>query len=238
MAEGLIIIPAFNEAGSIGPVVAASRAKAPGFDILVVDDGSADATAARAGAAGAVVARHPFNIGYGAALQTGYRWALKHGYPLAVQIDADGQHDPAEVPRLAAALKEDRADAVVGSRFHPASSYRMPPLRRIGSLWFGALVATLTGLRLSDPTSGLQALSTRALELYATGVFPVDYPDADMLVLLDRNGLKVTEAAVTMEEKPESPSMHSGIGTLYYVYKMTLAIVMNLIRKPLQESAE
>jgi glycosyltransferase involved in cell wall biosynthesis len=234
MNKKLIIIPAFNEAAAISDVVDGCFAKAPGFDVLVIDDGSSDATAAIALSHGATVVRHPFNLRYGGALQTGYRYAVQKGYDLVVQIDADGQHEPADVPKLAKPILDGSADVVVGSRFHAASSYRMPILRRIGSAWFGTLLRSFTGLPLSDPTSGLQALSRPVLELYTSEAFPIDYPDADMFVLLHRNGFRVVDIPATMYERPDSPSMHSGLTALYYVYKMTLSMLMNTIRPPVR----
>jgi glycosyltransferase involved in cell wall biosynthesis len=238
MPAGLVVIPAYNEAPRIGDVLAAVARHAPDFDRLVVDDGSADATAAAARAAGATVVSHPFNLGYGAALQTGYRWALRHGYAVVVQLDADGQHDPAGVLALAAPVLAGELDLVLGSRFHPGSSYRMQPLRRLGSRWFSGLVRWLTGLSISDPTTGFQALSRAVLRLYTSDAFPADYPDADMPVLLHRNGLRVGERPVRMFERPELPSMHHGLRVLYYVYKMTLAILMNAIRPPQPRAAK
>jgi hypothetical protein len=230
MASGLIVIPAYNEAEQIGAVLHSAARHAPEFDVLVVDDASRDATAEIARSNGASVASHPFNMGYGAALQTGYRYALRSGYEVVVQLDADGQHDPEEVPKLAAPILSGELDLVLGSRFHPGSSYRMPVLRRLGSLWFSRLIRLLTGLAVSDPTTGLHALSPRVLRLYASDAFPADYPDADMIVLLHRNHYRIGEMPVVMHERPDAPSMHRGIGIIYYVYKMTLAIFMNAIR--------
>ncbi len=230
MPSRLIIIPAWNEERSIAAVVASCRASSPDFDVLVVDDGSSDDTAAIARKAGARVVSHPFNIRYGAALQTGYLYALRHGYRVVVQLDADGQHDPGDVAALAAPIERGEADLVVGSRFHPASTYRMPLLRRIGSAWFRVLVRTLSGVELGDPTSGLQALHRDVLELYCGEAFPLDYPDADVLVLAARSGFRIAEVPVQMHVETGSASMHSGIRVLYYVYKMTLCVVMNAIR--------
>ena len=230
MPRQLIIIPAWNEARSIAAVVESCRRLAPGFDVLVVDDGSSDATARLAAGAGAHVVSHPFNIRYGAALQTGYLYAHRAGYEVVVQLDADGQHDPADVAALAAPILDGRADLVVGTRFHPASRYEMPFLRRVGGSWFRLLVRTLAGVELGDPTSGLQALHRDVLELYSTEVFPLDYPDADVLVLAARSGFRIAEVPVQMREETGSASMHSGVRVLYYVYKMTLCVVMNAIR--------
>ena len=235
---GLVLIPAFNEAPRIGAVLEAAARHAPDFDRLVVDDASQDDTAGVARRAGATVVRHPFNMGYGAALQTGYRWALRRGYDVVVQLDADGQHDPAATRELAAPVLAGELDLVLGSRFHPGSSYRMQPLRRLGSLWFSSLVRWITGLEVSDPTTGLQALSRRVLRLYVSDAFPSDYPDADMTVLLHRNGFRLGERPVHMLERPEVPSMHGGLGVVYYVYKMTLAIFMNAIRPRLPREHE
>ena len=232
----LVVIPAHNEALAIGGVVGRCREAAPDFDVVVVDDASSDATAEIALAAGAVVVRHPFNMRYGAALQTGYRYAVHHDYDLVVQLDGDGQHDPADVPRLAAPLLSGEADLVLGSRFHPGARYRMPALRRAGVVWFRTLLRAGTGLPLNDPTSGLQALSRGVFELYASKVFPFDYPDADVLLLLHRNGFRIREVPVVMNDRPQSPSMHTNVTAVYYVYKMTLAILMNLLR-PLERKA-
>jgi glycosyltransferase involved in cell wall biosynthesis len=143
----LVVIPAFNEALRIRGVVTAVRGQVAA-DVLVVDDGSRDATAAEARAAGAMVATHPVNLGYGSALQTGYRYALRHAYEAVLQLDADGQHDPASIPPLLAALASH--DVVVGSRFLHPGSYRPPPLRRLGMSLFGAIASRLSGQRLGE----------------------------------------------------------------------------------------
>jgi glycosyltransferase involved in cell wall biosynthesis len=231
MASRLVVIPAFNEGEHIAKVLHAVTRHAPEFDVLVVDDASGDSTAEIARANGATVVTHPFNMGYGAALQTGYRYALRSDYSVVVQLDGDGQHDPETVPKLAEPILSGQLDVVLGTRFHPASSYRMPLLRWLGSLWFSSLVRWLTGLSISDPTTGMQALSPRVLQLYISDAFPADYPDADMIVLLHRNHYRIGEMPVKMHERPDAPSMHRGIAVFYYVYKMTLAILMNTIRR-------
>ena len=235
MLRGLVVIPAYNEIRAISRVIQRCFAVAPSFDVVVINDCSKDGTAAAALAAGATVVSHPFNLGYGAALQTGYRYAVAKNYDFIVQIDGDGQHDPGEVSKLAEPILKGAADVVVGSRFHPESAYHMPALKRLGSRWFGWLLRLITGLPLSDPTTGFQALSRPVLELYTSDAFPVDYPDADMLVFLHRNGFRIEEVPVIMHDRAESPSMHSGIRVVYYVYKMTLSIIMNAVRPRLRE---
>src|SRR5574341_1795212 len=153
----LVVVPAFNEAGAIGKVIEGIRATDPRLPILVVDDGSADDTAAVARHAGAHVVRLPFNLGYGSALQTGYKYALREGYDCVVQLDGDGQHEPADIPRLLAPLARDAADVALGSRFLGEAGYRPGVARRAGMGLFRGLAFLLTGARFSDVTSGYQA---------------------------------------------------------------------------------
>jgi glycosyltransferase involved in cell wall biosynthesis len=218
----LVVIPALNEASRIRRVVGAVRRQVDA-DVLVVDDGSVDDTAVEARAAGAITATHAANLGYGAALQTGYRYALRHGYDAVLQLDADGQHDPASVPQLLAAL--NRADVVVGSRFLHEGSYRPPLLRRIGMWLFGMVASGLARQRLTDPTSGYQAISRRALAFYAHERYPADYPDADVLAMVARSGFRLAEVPVRMLASPDGKSMHAGaLRQFYYVFRMSLAL--------------
>jgi glycosyltransferase involved in cell wall biosynthesis len=226
----LVVIPAYREAGRIGRVLRAVRAQVAA-DVLVVNDGSPDDTAAEALDAGAIVATHPVNLGYGSALQTGYRYALRHGYDAVLQMDADGQHDPASLTALLAAI-EGGADVVVGSRFLDGRSYRPPLTRRLGMALFGALGSFLAGQRLTDPTSGYQALSRRALAFYAHERYPHDYPDADVLSMVARSGLRLVEVPVRMLESPDGKSMHAGVlKPLYYVFRMSLALALVPLRR-------
>jgi glycosyltransferase involved in cell wall biosynthesis len=227
-ARLLVVIPAFNEGVRIRGVVTAVRAQV-GADVLVVDDGSRDATAAEARAAGALVASHAVNLGYGSALQTGYRYALRHGHDAVLQLDADGQHDPASIPALLGALAEH--DVVVGSRFLHPGSYRPPLSRRLGMGLFGAIASHLAGQALTDPTSGFQAISRPALEFYANDRWPHDYPDADVLAMVARSGLRLTEVPVRMLDSPDGKSMHGGLlKPLYYIFRMTLALALVPLR--------
>jgi glycosyltransferase involved in cell wall biosynthesis len=228
-ARLLVVMPAFNEASQIRSVVEAVRHQVDA-DVLVVDDGSTDDTAAQARRGGARVAVHPVNLGYGAALQTGYRYALRHSYDAVLQLDADGQHDPCSIGPLLDALRH--ADVVVGSRFLGSGSYRPPLARRVGMWLFGRVASALSGQRITDPTSGFQAISREALRFYAHERYPVDYPDADVLAMVARAGLRLAEVPVRMLPSPPGKSMHAGIlKPFYYVFRMTLALALVPLRR-------
>ena len=226
----LIVIPAYNEAGRVGAVVADVRHTLPEADVLVIDDGSEDATSTEAARAGAIVLSLPANCGYGTALQTGYKYAVRNGYTLVGQIDADGQHRAEFLSTMLAVLREDRADVVVGSRFLAKDGhYETPFARSLGIRLFARLASLATGQLVTDPTSGFQVMRAEIARLFARDVFPVDYPDADILILLHRTGYRVRELPVQMRPSP-GRSMHSSQSTPYYVYKMLLSILVTLLR--------
>ena len=218
-----IVMPAFNEAARLPELLAELRRTLPDHELVVIDDGSRDATADVAAAAGAVVLRHPFNLGYGAALQTGFKYALEVGAPWVVQMDADGQHLPAEAPALVALLASGACDVAIGSRFLAPSGYEMGAVRSVGRDLIRAL-GRLAGLDLTDPTSGFQALSRRALALYAGDWFPTDYPDVDVRIVAARAGLAIREVPVQMSAGVRTSTLHSGWKPLYYAYKMLLSL--------------
>ena len=227
----LIVVPAFNEEERIHAVVQEIRREVPGAVVLVVNDGSRDQTAARARAAGARVLTHPFNMGYGVTLQTGYKYALQHGFDFVLQMDGDGQHDPRFLPLLLREVGEGEADVAIGSRFMGVGEYRAGWIRQMGICLFRFLASRLCGQKITDPTSGYQALSRRAVEFCARDSFPGDYPDADVLVMMHRAGLRLREVPVRMHPNARGRSMHSGLKPLYYIYKMCLSIALNLIRQ-------
>jgi len=227
----LIIMPALNEERCIRGVLEGIRSVVPRVPILVVDDGSRDATGAEARAAGARVVSHPFHLGYGAALQTGYRYALRAGFAGAVQMDADGQHEPESIPALLAAL-DGGADLVLGSRFLALGSYRPPLARRLGMGLFGALASLALGRRVSDATTGFQGLSRRLLAFYdQLGAFPHDYPDANMIIRVARAGLRIAEIPVRMRENPTGGSLHGGLRPVAYVMKMLFSVALEMSRR-------
>jgi glycosyltransferase involved in cell wall biosynthesis len=222
-ARGVLVIPAFNEAPRLPALLARITAQQTGLEIVVVDDGSRDATAEVAARAGATVLRHPFNLGYGAGLQTGYKYALATRAPCVVQMDADGQHDPRDILRLLAPLEKGECDLVIGSRFLAPTGYEMGFTRSLGRRFFVAL-ARAFGIRVTDPTSGFQALGRRVLELYVGDSFPSDYPDVDVLLTAHRHGLVVRECSVEMHAGERKSTLHGGLRSVWYVYKMLLAV--------------
>ena len=217
----LIVIPAYDEGGRVGGVVGDVRRKLPWADVLVIDDGSQDDTSAEAARAGAIVVSLPTNGGYGTALQTGYKYAVRHGYDL---------HRAEFLTTMLDVLREDGADVVVGSRFLARDGhYRTPLARSLGIRLFARLASLATGHRVTDPTSGFQVMRCEIARLFTSDVFPVDYPDADILILLHRTGHRVREVPVQMRPSPGA-SMHSTQNTPYYVYKMLLSILVTLLR--------
>jgi len=213
-ARVLIVIPAWNEARNLEPVIGELRRVRPADDIIVVDDGSTDDTAAVARRLGVPVLELPLHLGYGGALQGGVKWGLRRGYPVVVTFDGDGQHDPQDVSALVQAV-EAGADLVIGSRITAPGSYRGSVLRQGGRWLFGALARAITGLPLTDPTSGLKALGPRAQTLFALARFPDRFPDADALVLVQRARLRVEERPAHMRPSRNAHSMHDGRAVAY-----------------------
>jgi glycosyltransferase involved in cell wall biosynthesis len=241
-SDVLVIVPAHDEEASLPGTLAELRRAAPWADVLVVDDGSRDATARHAARHGAAVVSHPFNLGYGAALQTGYKCAVRRGYRFVVQMDADGQHDPADVPRLLEPLEGGKADVVIGSRFVEASGYRMGLTRSVGRRFFQVVLVACGGPHISDPTSGFQALGRAAFQFCCADVYPSDFPDIDVLLLLHRHRFRLLEVPVVMAPSPPGrTSMHARLGAVYYTYKMLLSTFRTVLSPPLArvpESAE
>jgi glycosyltransferase involved in cell wall biosynthesis len=221
--SGVLIMPAYNEATALPKVLPAVTRAATGLELVVIDDGSRDDTAAVAAGLGARVIRHPHNLGYGASVQTGYKYALARGAAVLAQMDADGQHDPRQIPRLLDPILRGECDLVVGSRFLEPSGYEMDLARRIGRDLFRAF-SRRAGIAISDPTSGFQAMNRRVLALYAEDFFPSDYPDVDVLVTAHREGLRIREVPVEMSAGLRPSSLHGGLRSLYYPYKMLLSL--------------
>jgi glycosyltransferase involved in cell wall biosynthesis len=227
----LAIVPALNEAESIEDVLAEIRAQAPDFDIVVVDDASADDTAERAERAGATVIHHAFNLGIGGAVQSGFKYARRHGYDVAVQVDGDGQHDPAYmVPMLEALHTEGHADMVCGTRFRGEAGYEVPRTRRAGMIIFRLLLSTIVGQRITDPTSGFRMTNRDGIELFARD-YPHDYPEVEAILMLHAHALRLHEIPVRMRERGSGRSSITRIGSAYYMFRVLLAIGVGLFRR-------
>ena len=228
----LIIVPSFREEKNILRVISGLRANVPDLDVLIIDDGSKDRTQEIALNNGVKVLKHPFNMGYGVAVQTGYKYAVKHGYDIVVQIDGDGQHDPKFIIPLIRTLKRSNADVVIGSRFLKGGGYDAPFLRKTGIRFFSKIASFITKQKFTDSTSGQQALNRRVLDYFSRlDNFPYDYPDADTIITLCFAGFKVREIPVVMHDRKSGESMTAGIRSLIYVVQMLISIFIILIRK-------
>jgi glycosyltransferase involved in cell wall biosynthesis len=226
----IAIVPALNEEESVAKVIEEIRAFDPGFDIVVVDDGSVDKTAAVARARGAYVLRLPFNLGIGGAMQTGFRFAFERGYDLAVQIDGDGQHDPRELPKILAPLVAGEADIVVGSRFTGDGAFRSSFTRRIGIKIFAWTVSAVVRQRVTDTTSGFRAVNRQGISLFAAD-YPHDYPEVEATVMVVKHRLRLTEVPVTMRERAGGVSSINAWASIYYMAKVLLGILVSVFRK-------
>jgi hypothetical protein len=227
----LAIVPAYNEEGAVGRVVRNIHRDAPGFDVVVIDDGSTDATAAQAEAEGATVIRHPFNIGIGGAMQTGYKHALAHGYDVAVQVDGDGQHKPSYLNELLRQLHAGgEADMVCGSRFRGDPGYKVPLGRRLGNLIFAVVLSVLIRQKITDPTSGFRMTNRRGIELFARD-YPHDYPEVEALLMLHAHRLRIHEVHVEMNARGHGTSSIDYPTSALYMLKVLLAIFIGLLRR-------
>jgi glycosyltransferase involved in cell wall biosynthesis len=225
----LIIIPALNESESIGKVVAEVRAELPTADVLVIDDGSADDTASVAHAAGATVAVLPYNLGVGGAMRLGYRYAADHHYDAAVQIDADGQHDPRYVPRMLHALAD--VDLVIGARFAGEGNYTVRGPRKWAMRLLSVVLSRLAGTRLTDTTSGLRACNAGLIQRYAQW-YPVEYlgdtVESTMWAL--RQGFRVQQVPVSMRARMAGVPSHSPFKAGIYLFRAILTLFLALLR--------
>lgn len=236
-AAYLVIVPALNEELTIAEVVQSARSHLPTADILVIDDGSSDRTAAEASRAGAMVLSLPYNLGIGGAVQTGFKFAHRMGYDYVIRVDGDGQHDPQDLSRLLDIMQHQQVDVTIGSRFQPTSlrPQAVPDRattrpRRLGSWGFALLVSALTRQPASDTTSGLQCLNRRAIECLAAD-YAQDYPEVEGRITLHRAGLRVLEVPVVMLPRSNGRSSITHARALYYVAKVLLATVMAVIRE-------
>lgn len=223
MKNSIVIIPAYNEEKNIYGLTKIIIDM--GYKVAVIDDCSKDRTFELASAAGAEVIKHMVNMGYGVALQTGYKYALAYGYENIVQLDADGQHDPRYITTLLMPIINGEADLCIGSRFFGVGNYKPQFLRKVGIVFFRTILRILTSTFITDPTSGFQAMNRKTFNYLSQDTFPDDYPDADIIYMLLRAGAKIKEVPVAMNYNKEN-SMHSKIfNNIYYMLKINLLLL-------------
>ena len=227
----LVILPAYNESRNIAGVVHGVRDQLPGADVLVIDDGSFDGTGGEAGGAGALVLELPYNVGIGAAVQAGFQFAAARDYDIVLRNDGDGQHTPQANLDLIEKLRAEKVDVVIGSRFlGAAGDYGTPLLRRLGSGILARLLSLITRRRVTDPTSGCAAFNRHAIQLFAQA-YPHDYPEPEAIVIAHRSGLRQVEIPVKMIPRQHGNSSITPLRSVYYMIKVMLAILINLLRK-------
>ena len=231
-ADSLVCIPAFNEERRLPETLRELvPLLPPGCDLVVIDDGSRDDTRGAASRAGVECLSLPIHLGYGGALQTGYKLALARGHSHLIQMDADGQHAPESLSLLLEPLRAGAADFVIGTRFHPGCDYSSPFLREVGRRFFAGICRLLSGFNLKDPTSGFKGFNRTTLKLLSRDGFPMDYPDADVFMMLHYAGIRIREVDITMRPPREAGSMHDGIlHPARYLAKMLLSIFMTILR--------
>ena len=226
----LIIIPAYNEEENIEKTVTSIQKEAKGFDYVIINDCSTDRTKEICENKGYNVVNLPINLGIGGAVQTGYKYAFEYGYDVAVQVDGDGQHDPEFLNTMAEFMQQNKVDMVIGSRFIEKKGFQSSVARRMGIKFFSWLIKILTGERITDPTSGLRMIGCNVINIFAKD-YPKDYPEPESVVAVLRRKLIVKEIPVVMPEREGGGSSISPKKSIYYMIKVTLAILIERIRK-------
>ena len=226
----LVIIPAYNEEGNLEKTINDITENAPGFDYVIINDCSTDNTLEMCRHHGFHYLNLPVNLGIGGAVQTGYRYAFYHGYDLAVQFDGDGQHSAAHLEDIAKVLEKSGADMVIGSRFIEKEGFQSSGLRRVGIRYFTMLIRLLTGKTITDPTSGMRMVNRKLLEKF-TNEYPKDYPEPESVVTILSENYKVKEVPVIMNEREEGVSSISLRNSVYYMIKVSFAILIARMKK-------
>ncbi len=225
----LILIPAFNEEGAVGEVVREVRQVMPGVSVLVVDDCSADSTREVAHQAGADILPLPYHLGLGGCVQAGYRLAYELGYDYVIRVDGDGQHDPRYVPKILAALQREDCEMVIGSRFLNGAGEHSGVLRGLGIVFFRAVLRPILGKPVRDPTSGFVGVNRTALALFSRS-FPLEYPEIEELVVLQRKRFRFVEVAVVMRPRRSGRSSITALRSLYYPIHVLLGVFVNVLK--------
>jgi glycosyltransferase involved in cell wall biosynthesis len=227
----LILIPAFNEAGAVGNVVREVRTVLPDAPVLVVDDSSTDATLGEARAAGARVLPLPHHLGLGGCVQAGYRLAFELGFRYVIRVDGDGQHDPRDIPKVLDALEREGCEMVIGSRFLESGTTPMSSgwTRALGIAFFRAVLRPILGRRVNDPTSGFVGVNRRALEVFSR-TFPLEYPEIEALVVLQRRRFRFVEVPCRMRPRQAGRSTITALTSLYYIAHVLLGVFVNVLK--------
>lgn len=226
----LVIIPAFNEEGNLEKTILDIKENAPAFDYVIINDCSTDGTLAMCRRHGFSYLNLPVNLGIGGAVQTGYRYAYYHGYDIAVQFDGDGQHSASYLPEMAERLEETGSDMVIGSRFITKEGFQSSSLRRLGIRYFTFLIRLLTGKKITDPTSGMRMINRKLMEKF-TEEYPKDYPEPESVVTVLSEKHRVTEMPVIMNEREEGSSSISLGNGVYYMVKVSFAMVIACMKR-------
>lgn len=225
----LILIPAYNEEGAVGGVIEEVHAVLPGVAVLVVDDCSADGTVGAARRAGAQVLSLPYHLGLGGCVQAGYRLAFELGYDYVIRVDGDGQHDPRDIPRILSALEQKKCEMVIGSRFMDGAGSHTSTARGAAILFFRAVLRPILGRPVSDPTSGFVGTNRTALELFSR-TFPLEYPEIEALVVLQRRRFRFLEVPCHMRPRKAGRSTITAVKSFYYMAHVLLGVFVNVLK--------
>jgi glycosyltransferase involved in cell wall biosynthesis len=225
----LILVPAFNEEGAVGGVVSDVLAVMPGVSVMVVDDCSVDGTVAIARAAGARVLTLPHHLGLGGAVQAGYKLAYELGFDYVIRVDGDGQHDPRDIPKILEALEQERCEMVIGSRFVDNSGAHSGILRAVGIVFFRAVLRPILGRPVRDPTSGFVGVNRTALAVFS-GSFPLEYPEIEALVVLQRRRFRFVEVPCRMRPRRTGRTTITPLKSIYYMVHVLLGVFVNVLK--------
>jgi glycosyltransferase involved in cell wall biosynthesis len=225
----LIIVPAYNEEAAVGGVVQGIRRAMPGVPVLVIDDCSLDSTIARAKAAGAEVLPLPHHLGLGGCVQAGYKLAYELGCDYVIRVDGDGQHDPADIPRLFAELRESGCEMVIGSRFVGNNGAYTSLTRSLGIRLFRLVLRPILGKTVHDPTSGFVGVNRRALQVFSKS-FPLEYPEIEALVVLQRKRFRFEEIPCRMRPRTTGKSSITALKSVYYIFHVLMGVFVNLLK--------
>lgn len=226
----LVIVPAYNEAGNIEKTITDIEEHAKTFDYIIINDCSKDDTQKICEERGYHVINLPVNLGIGGGVQTGYMYALRNGYEIAVQIDGDGQHNAKYLDAMADKLESEKLDMLIGSRFIENEGFQSSFLRRVGIRYFTIFIKMLTGKTVTDPTSGMRVVNRKVIEDFVRE-YPKDYPEPESVASLLKRGYRIQEQAVMMNEREEGASSISAINSIYYMIKVSFAILIAVINK-------